>query len=88
LYTSCNIPSLAIHWLWTWDFLQLIKYYKSLYYVLISLILHHILRLRNTLHPFIWVSSQLHLSSWRWSFITVPSLKTLSPYFTPYHLLW
>jgi hypothetical protein len=87
LYTSCDILFLVIHQLWTWNFLQLIKYYRSPYSVFNYLTLNHILRLRNILHPLIWVNSQLHLSPWRSSFVIVPSLKIPSPYFMPYHLL-
>jgi hypothetical protein len=74
--TSYNIPSSASHQLLTWDFLQLIKYYKSPYSVLISLILNHRLRLKSILHPLIWVSNQLHFYVWRSSSVVVPSLKT------------
>ncbi len=88
LYTSYNILSLVIHWLWIWNFLQLIMYYKSPYFVLISSALNHRLQFRNIPHSFIWVSSWAHLSPWRSSFVTMPFLKTPNPYFTPYHFLW
>jgi hypothetical protein len=88
LYISCNILSLVNHSLWTWDFLQLIKYYRSPFFVLIFVTLNHKLQLRNILHPFIWVSIWLHFFLWRSSSITMPSLKITNPYFKPYHLLW
>jgi hypothetical protein len=80
LYTSCNILSSTIHWLWTWNLLWLIKYYKSPYSILIFSTLNYRLRLRSILHPFIWVSSGSHLYSWISLFIIVPSLKTPNPY--------
>jgi hypothetical protein len=83
-----NIPSSVSHQLWTWDFLWLIMYYRSPCSFLIFLTLNHILWLRSILHPFIWVSSWLHLSPWRSSFVIMPSLKTFSPCFTSYYLLW
>ncbi len=43
LYTSYNIPPLTSHWFWTWDFLQLIKYYRTPCSILIFIILNHIL---------------------------------------------
>ncbi len=66
----------------------LIRYYKSPYSMLISLTLNHKLWLRSILHPFTWVSNQLHISVWKLSFVTTPSLKTPNPYFMSYHLLW
>jgi hypothetical protein len=62
LYTSCNIPSLASHRPWTWDFIRLIKYYRSPYSILIFMPLNHKSRLRNTLHMLNQMSSRLHLS--------------------------
>ncbi len=88
LYTSCNISPSASHRLWTWIFLRLIRYYKSLCSILISTILNHWLRLKSILHPLIQMNTLLHLFSWRWSLGTMPSLKTPNPYVPPYHFLW
>jgi hypothetical protein len=88
LYTSCNIPPSASHWVWTWNFMQLIRYYRIPCSILISMTLNHKLYLKNILHPFIQMSSQLHLSSWRSSSETMPSMKTPNPYIPPYHFLW
>jgi len=88
LYTSYNIFSLANHRLLTWNLLWLIRYYRNPYSILISMTLNHKLRLRSILHLLIRMSSRLHLSSWRLSFKTVPSLKTPSPYVPPYHKKW
>lgn len=46
------------------------------------------MRLKGILHPLIWVNIWLHFSPRRSSSITMFSLKTMSLYFTPYHLLW
>jgi hypothetical protein len=66
--------------------LWLIRYYKSPCSILNTSTLNHKFRLRNILHPLIWVSSRFHLSMWRSLSINVPSLKTPSPYFMLYHL--
>jgi len=87
LYASYDIPHSTSHRLWTWDFLQLIKYYRSPYSILISTTINHKLQLTNILHPFIWMNSWLHLSPWRLSYRIMPFKKTLSPYVphtTPY----
>ncbi len=57
LYTSSNILPLASHRLWTWNFLWLIKYYWSPYFVLISMTLNHQLWIRSILHVFIQMSN-------------------------------
>jgi hypothetical protein len=88
LYTSCNIPPLVSHRLWTWDFLRLIKYYRSPYSILISMILNHRLQLKSILHSLTWMSSRLHLFLWRVLFGIMHSLKTPSPYIPLYHFLW
>jgi hypothetical protein len=81
LYTSYNIPSFTSHQLWTWYFLQLIKYNRSPYFVSISSTLNHKLQSKSILHPFFQISSRLHLPPWRSSAVIVPSLKTPNPYF-------
>jgi hypothetical protein len=88
LYTSYNIPSLASHWLRTWNFMQSIKYYRTPCSISISSTLNHKLWLRCILHPLIWVSSQLHFYSLKLSYVIMPYLKSPNPYFTPYHLFW
>ncbi len=88
LYTSSNIPSSASHQLWTWDFLQLIKYYRNPCFVFIFMILNHILWSRSILHLLIWMNNWLHLFLWKSSSVILPSPKIPSPYFMLYHLLW
>jgi hypothetical protein len=88
LYTSYNILALDSHQLYIWDFVQLIKYYKSPYFVLISITLNHSLWLRIILHSFIRMNNQLHLSPWKSLSKTVPSLKISNLYVPPYHFLW
>jgi hypothetical protein len=88
LYTSCNILPLANHWLLTWDFLWLIRYYINPYSILISTTLNHKLWLISILHMLIRMSSWLYLFLWRSSSRTMPSLKTPSPYVPPYHKKW
>jgi hypothetical protein len=51
LYISYNIFFSAIHQFWTWDFLWLIRYYRSPYSILMFSTLNHKLRLTNILHP-------------------------------------
>ncbi len=88
LYTLCNIPPLASHWLWTWNFMLLIEYYTSPCFVLIFMTLNHRLRLKSILHRFIQMSSWLHLFPWKSLFKSMPFLKSPSPYISPYHFLW
>ncbi len=88
LYTSCNIPPLNNHRLWTWNFVHLIRYYKSSYSILITITLNHRLWSRSMLHPLIQMNNQLHFSPCRSSFGIILSLKTPSPYIPSYHFLW
>jgi hypothetical protein len=74
--TFCNILPSTSHWFWTWNFLQMIMYYRNPCSVLISMTLNHILWLINILHLFIHMSNQLHLFPWKLSFRIVPFLKT------------
>jgi len=75
LYTSYNIPPSTSHQLWIWNFLWLIRYYKSPCSILISTTLNHKLQLR-ILHLLIQMNSQLHFFPWGSSSGNVSSLKT------------